>query len=210
MNGYVDPGQAFMDGNLLFLGMNPTWAYGAAKEALDRAGLENEMKFVPYPKDEQADKYYQGSNTVGFMIPAGAPNVKGALDWIILNRTEETDEENIANAKAAAVSDVKGYYPKCANSGCNATSAGHYATSDSHDEKGRHIFTDDENAAGMDTCPSCGEPRREKYKVVWSEEQYDLYMEMKSTDGRFSLLFANEYAADFSTLLFSRTRATLI
>ena len=22
----------------------------------------------------------------------------------------------------------------------------------------------------MDTCPSCGEPRREKYKVVWSEE----------------------------------------
>lgn len=195
-NGYVDPGAAFVDGNLLFLGMNPTWAYGAAKESMDKAGLENEMKFVPFPRDEQADTYYQGGNTVGFMIPAGAPNVKGALDWITLNRIEETDEENIANARALAVSDAKGYYPKCANPDCGDTS-------DSRDDKNRHIFTDEENAAGMSECPSCGEARREKYKVVWSEEQYDLYMEMKSTDGRFTLLFDNVYGFndDVSNLL---------
>ena len=196
VNGYVDPGAAFVDGNLLFLGMNPTWAYGAAKESLDKAGLENEMKFVPFPRDEQADTYYQGGNTVGFMIPAGAPNIKGALDWITLNRIEETDEENIAGARALALSDVKGYYPKCANSDCNDTS-------DSRDDKNRHIFTDEENAAGMSACPSCGEARREKYKVVWREEQYDLYMEMKSTDGRFTLLFDNVYGFndDVSNLL---------
>lgn len=196
VNGYVDPGAAFVDGNLLFLGMNPSWAYGAAKEALDKAGLENEMKFVPFPRDELADTYYQGGNTVGFMIPAGAHNVKGALDWITLNRIEETDEENIANARALAISDVKGYYPKCANSDCNDTS-------DSRDDKNRHIFTDEENAEGMSTCPSCGEARREKYKVVWSEEQYDLFMEMKSTDGRFTLLFDNVYGFndDVSNLL---------
>ncbi len=196
ISGYVDPGQAFLDGNLLFLGMNPTWAYGAAKESLDKAGLENEMKFVPFPKDEKADRYYQGSNTVGFMIPAGAPNIKGALDWITLNRVEETDRENIENAKAKAISDVKGYYPKCANADCNDTSV-------SHDDKGRHIFTDEENTLGMSVCPSCGEGRREKYKVVWSEEQYDLYTEMKSTDGRFTLLFDNVYGFndDVSNLL---------
>ncbi len=196
VSGYVDPRQAFLDGNLLFLGMNPTWAYGAAKESMDKAGLENEMKFVPFPKDEKADKYYQGSNTVGFMIPAGAPNIKGALDWITLNRVEETNGENIANARAKAISDVKGYYPKCANPDCNDTSL-------SHDEKGRHIFTDEENASGMSLCPSCGEARREKYKVVWSEEQYDLYTEMKSADGRFTLLFDNVYGFndDVSNLL---------
>ena len=196
INGYVDPGAAFVDGNLLFLGMNPSWAYGAAKESLDKAGLENEMKFVPFPRDELADTYYQGGNTIGFMIPAGAHNVKGALDWITLNRIEETDEDNIAGAKALAISDAKGYYPKCANADCNDTS-------DSRDDKNRHIFTDEENAEGMSTCPSCGEARREKYKVVWSEEQYDLFMEMKSTDGRFTLLFDNVYGFndDVSNLL---------
>lgn len=196
VNGYVDPGQAFLDGNLLFLGMNPTWAYGAAKESLDKAGLENEMKFVPFPKDEQADAYYQGGNTIGFMIPAGAPNVKGALDWITLNRIEETNEENMAKAKAAALSNAAAYYPKCSNIDCNDTS-------DSCDEQKRHIFTDGENASGMSVCPSCGEARREKYKVVWSEEQYDLYVEMKSTNGRFTLLFDNVYGFndDVSNLL---------
>lgn len=196
VNGYVDPGQAFVDGNLLFLGMNPTWAYGAAKESLDKAGLENDMKFVPFPRDELADTYYQGGNTVGFMIPAGAHNVKGALDWITLNRIEETDEENRANAKALALSTKVGYYPKCANADCNDTSA-------SRDDKNRHIFTDEENASGMSECPSCGTPRREKYKVVWTEEQYELYMEMKSTDGRFTLLFDNVYGFndDVSNLL---------
>ncbi len=56
---------------------------------------------------------------------------------------------------------------------------------------------------GMSVCPSCGEVRREKYKVVWSEEQYDLYTEMKSTDGRFTLLFDNVYGFndDVSNLL---------
>ena len=37
------------------------------------------------------------------MIPAGAPNIKGALDWITLNRVEETNGENIANARAKAI-----------------------------------------------------------------------------------------------------------
>lgn len=185
-NGYIDPGQAFTDGNLMFLGMDPSWAYNSAKEALDKAGLENEMKFVPYPKDPLADKYYHGIDTYGYLIPSGAHNVKGALDWIELNRVEETDEENIANAKKDALDDSIQYYPKCANSDCGDTS-------ENADDKGRHIFTKEENESGMSTCPSCGEARREKYKVVWTEEQYDLFTELKSTDGRFEMLFDNCY-----------------
>ena len=140
-SGYVAPDQAFVDGNLLFLGMDPSWTYPTAKEALDKAGLENEIKFVPFPRDDLSDTYYHGVDTYGYLIPSGAPNVKGALDWIELNRVEETDEENIAKAKADALDDSISYYPKCANSECNDTS-------DSHDDKGRHIFTAEENEDG--------------------------------------------------------------
>lgn len=33
-DGYVDPAEAFLDGNLLFLGMEPTWAYASSCEQL--------------------------------------------------------------------------------------------------------------------------------------------------------------------------------
>ena len=186
ISGYVAPEQAFVDGNLLFLGMDPTWAYGAAKQALDEAGIPNEIKFVPFPRDDNSDVYYHGGNTSGFMIPAGAKNIKGALDWIILNRTEEIDPDNIAKAKADALSEGPSYYPKCSNSDCGDTS-------ENADDKGRHIFTDEENDAGTDTCPVCGTPRKERYKVVWTEEQYELWQELKSDTGRFTLLFDNVY-----------------
>lgn len=185
-SGFVSPDQAFVDGNLLFLGMDPSWTYPSAKEALDKKGIENDIKFLPFPRDELADKYYSGIDTFGYLVPSGAPNVKGAIDWINLNRTEEIDEVNIAKNKAEAVSTEKTYYPKCSNADCGDTS-------DSHDDKGRHIFTEEENQSGITVCPSCGTERREKYKVVWSEEQFDLYQEMMSTDGRFSMLFDHCY-----------------
>ena len=196
-NGYIDPGQAFVDGNLLFLGMEPTWSFGAAKEALDGQNIPNEMKFIPFPRDEQADAYYQGTDTFGYMIPAGAQNIKGAMDWIVLLRTEEIDPVNIAKAKSDAIDDSPSYYPVCSNSDCNDTV--------SPDSKGRHTFSDEENEAGVSVCPSCGIDRKTKYKVVWSEEQYDLMQEMLGEGDRFSLLFDNCYGfgSDVSDLFTS-------
>lgn len=185
-SGFVSPDQAFVDGNLLFLGMHPSWTYPSAKEALDKKGIENDIKFLPFPRDELSDKYYSGIDTFGYLIPSGAPNVKGAVDWINLNRIEEIDEVNIAKYKAEAISTEKTYYPKCSNAECGDTS-------DSHDDKGRHIYTDEENQLGISVCPSCGTARKEKYKAVWSEEQYDLYQEMMSTDGIFTMLFDHCY-----------------
>ena len=184
-SGYVDPSQAFVDGNLLFLGMGAEWTYGAAKEALDNQSIPNEIKFIPFPRDEQADAYYQGTDTFGYMIPAGAKNVKGAMDWIIMLRTEEIDPDNIAKTRADAIDDSPSYYPICANADCNDTV--------SPDSKGRHTFSDEENEAGVSVCPSCGTERRTKYKTVWTEEQYDLMMEMKGESDRFVLLFDNCY-----------------
>ena len=184
-SGYVAPDQAFVDGNLLFLGMEPSWTYGAAKEALDNQSIPNEMKFVPFPRDEQADAYYQGTDTFGYMIPAGAKNVKGAMDWITLLRTEEIDPDNIAKTRADAIDNSPAYYPICSNADCGDTV--------NPDSKGRHTFTDEENEAGVSVCPSCGTERKTKYKVVYSEEQYDLMMEMRGESDRFTLLFDNCY-----------------
>ena len=185
-NGYVHPGEAFVDGNLLFLGMDPSWTFGTAKEALDGQSIPNEIKFIPFPRDEQSDTYYHAVDTYGYMIPAGAQNIKGAMDWITLLRTEEVDPENIAKAKAEATDDSPAYYPICSNADCGDTV--------NPDSKGRHSFTDEENKAGVSVCPSCGTARKTKYKVVWSEEQYDMWLELRGAEGsRFTLHFDNCY-----------------
>ncbi len=183
-NGYEAPEAAFVDGNLLFLGMDPSWTYPAAMEALDKKGIDNEMRFVPFPRDDNSDTYYCGIDTFGYLIPSGAPNVKGAVDWINFLRTEEVDPENIAKAKDTATDDTIVYKSKCGNNDCGDTS-------ENADNKGRHIYTDDEK--DLTECPICGTPREEKYKVVWNSDVYDLYMELKSANGRYVMLFDNGY-----------------
>ena len=62
-------------------------------------GVENDIHdtvsdfaFVPYPRDPEADAYYQGSNCFGYMIPKGAKNLDGAVEFIMCNRLFDTDE----------------------------------------------------------------------------------------------------------------------
>lgn len=194
-NGYEDPGTALIDGNLLFLGMDPSWAYGAAKEKFFNEGMEEEIKFVPFPRDDNSDTYYHGIDTLGYMVPSGAPNLKGAIDWINFAHSEEVDPENLAKAKGDALAEVKSYKAKCMNKDCGDTS-------DNADSKGRHIYTEEENANNVTVCPVCGTARETKFKLVWTEEQYDLWMELKSTTGRFTMLFDNCYgfSSDVSNL----------
>lgn len=198
-SGFTSPDTAFVDGNLLFLGMDPSWTYDSAKESLDTKGIENEIKFVPFPRDELAEKYYCGINTFGYLIPSGSPNIKGAVDWINFNRSEIADEENIAEKKEKALSTAPVYYPKCPNADCGDKS-------ENADDKGRHIFTEEENNEGMNTCPVCDTPRKEKYKVVWTEEQYELYEELIIPNGKFTMLFDHCYGFnDDITGLFAGT-----
>ena len=85
---------------LLFLGMEPEWTYIAATEQIQNpSGVENDIfdtvpdfAFVPFPRDPEADEYYQGSGSFGYMIPKGAKNMKGAVDFIYCNRLFEMDE----------------------------------------------------------------------------------------------------------------------
>ena len=176
--GYVDPAQAFVDGNLLFLGMEPTWTYGSASQALFKQSIDYEMAFVPFPRDDKADKYYHAFDSFGYMIPSGAKNIKGAIDWITLNRTEVTDPENIANAKADATDSSTRYYPKCSNKDADGKNCG-------------YNFVENENE-DLTACPECGGARREKFFAYYTEEQYDVLMDLTTPEnGKFSFLFDN-------------------
>lgn len=95
-------------GNLLFTCMEPEWNYSAATEYLQNStGVENdifdtvsEFEFVPMPRDTRSDAYYQGFETFGYLIPKGARNISGAVEFINLNRAYEADpviQEQVKN-----------------------------------------------------------------------------------------------------------------
>lgn len=105
------------------------------------------------------------------MIPSGAKNVKGAVDWITLNRVEETDEENIAERKAEMTDSSTKYYPKCPE--CKYSYVEHE--------------TED-----LTVCPECNTPRREKFNAYYSEQQYEVLLDLITPSrGKFSFIFDN-------------------
>ena len=180
--GYVDPGEAFVDGKLLFLGMEPVWTYGAACESLYKKNIEYDMAFVPFPRDPAADDYYIAYDSFGYMIPAGAKNVKGAVDWITLNREEKTNPDNVAKEKSEQTDSSTKYYGKCSE--C------------------KYSFIEN-NTEELTECPKCGTARKVKFNAYYSEEQYDLLQDMITPEnGKFVMLFdnVNGFNADLSAM----------
>ena len=109
MGDWIDPA-AFAttaSENLLFLGMEPEWTYTAFTEKLqnptgpdsDIHDTPSDLAFVPFPRDVQADKYYQAYDTYGFVVPKGAKNKTGAVEMINCFRAYDVDPEIIAKVK---------------------------------------------------------------------------------------------------------------
>jgi len=109
--GYISP-QDFASSHsdtLLFLSMQPEWTYIAATEQIQRiqpGSIDNyihdtpsDFAFVPFPKYEKASEYYMCAEPYGFMIPKGAKNIDGAVDFIYCNRLYEIDEDIIKQTK---------------------------------------------------------------------------------------------------------------
>ena len=90
-NAWAEPANAMKDRKLLFYGMGTVWAYSTITESLAKAGMEDEIYFVPFPRDPNADKYYININPYGYMVPSNAPNVDGSVKWITMCRTAQTD-----------------------------------------------------------------------------------------------------------------------
>ncbi len=179
-DGFVDPGQAFIDGKLLFLGMGLTWGYESAQESLFKNNIEGEIAAVPFPRDPNADRYYISSGSFGFLVPSGAKNIQGAVDWILCGRIYETDPEIIAADRAEKMYEGKHYYPKCPECKFNCNEAG---------------FAD------SPTCPECNATRKEKYEPYYSERQLQVIDDMSNPE-KFGLVFdsSNGFNDDFSAL----------
>ncbi len=180
-DGFVDPGTAFIDGKLLFLGMGLTWGYESAQETMFKKGLDADIAAVPFPRDPNADKYYLASDTFGFLVPSGAQNVQGAVDWILCGRMYETDPEIVAKDHAEKMDTSPVYYAKC--SGC------------------KYNFTENNNE-DLSSCPECGTARKQKFKATYSEQQLQVIDDMINPE-KFSFVFDNSlgFNDDFSAIL---------
>ena len=96
---------------ILFLMMEPEWTYIAATEEIQNdSGVENDIHdvvsdfaFVPLPRYDNADAYYNTISTFGYMVPKGARNIDGAIEWINLNRIYETDSSIKAQLRQDAI-----------------------------------------------------------------------------------------------------------
>ena len=173
---YSNPDSCLTDGKTLFAEFGLDWGWSSAQSAM----LDQEIKFVPIPRDEKADKYYMNSDTFGYLVPAGAKNVKAALTYMEICRLEEIDPENRASAKAMATAENL-YYPKCPECG----------------------VSDPDKT--LKNCPSCGAERRQNSKhAPMSEELYELSMELKNpTSEEFTFVFDDcfGFSTDLTTLL---------
>lgn len=167
--GFVAPGDAFIDGKLLFLGMGFTWGFEGSQETLFKMGVDCDMVALPFPRDPKADKYYMSADSFGFMVPAGAQNVQGAASWILCGRMYETDPVIVEQEREKKMSTEPVYYAKCPE--C------------------KYNFAEHDNEA-LDTCPECGTPRKEKFKAYYSEEQMQVIDDMLNSD-KFTFVFDN-------------------
>lgn len=165
--GYIHPEEAFVDGKLLFLAMGFTWGFESAQKSLFNKNLEGTIEAVPFPRDPQADKYYLAADTLGFMVPAGATNIQGGVQWILSSRIYETDPEERAAVLAEMTYDKPVYYPKCPECKFDCDAAGHKESA---------------------TCPECNAERKRKFKPVYSEDQLQVYNDMLDPE-KFGLIF---------------------
>lgn len=118
---WIDPGQfPAVSDKLLFTCTEPEWSYIAETESVqNKQGVENDIfdtvsdfSFVPFPRDPVADKYYTEFDTFGYIIPKGAKNISGALEFINLNRMYDIDPNIQAKVREDHVNPTKIYFDK--------------------------------------------------------------------------------------------------
>ncbi len=162
---YEDPSTCLVsgtNGKIMFAEFGLDWGYTTAAQGAP----DHDIRFVPIPRDEQADAYYMNTDTFGYIVPAGAKNVKAALKYMEICRLNEIDPENKENAMEEATAEAL-YYPKCPECG---------------------VSTPDKTLA---QCPECNADRRPNKKhVPMSEELYELSQELKNPESeQFTFIF---------------------
>lgn len=118
---WIEPGQyPLYSDKLLFTCTEPEWTYiSESTAAQDKKGWEDDIldtpsdfSFVPFPRDPDADAYYTEFDTYGFLVPKGAKNINGAVEYINLHRVYRTDPEIQAKVREEHIHPEPVYYTK--------------------------------------------------------------------------------------------------
>ncbi len=138
----------------LFFVMPGDWALPCGQEIFFKNSLEGEIKTVPMPRDPNSDQYYLYGGTSGYLVPAGSDNVQGAAAYILASRIWATDPDIVAAEREENMYDGGYFYIKCPE--C------------------KHQFESERDEEGA-VCPECNTPRKAKFKMVYTEEQQQVY-----------------------------------
>ena len=107
LNGYSLDQRRWYNGETLFF-IDGTWAFETETwlKTRDRLGWdEDELWFVPYPRDPNADKYYQAMKQDAYMLVSGSKNVDGFAAWTECVLTASKDEGVVAAQREKAKRD---------------------------------------------------------------------------------------------------------
>lgn len=64
---YTDPSTCLSATKTLFAEFGLDWGWTSAQAA----AKDQDIRFVPIPRDDKADKYYTNTDTFGYLVPAG-------------------------------------------------------------------------------------------------------------------------------------------
>ncbi len=98
LNGYSTNQRAWFNGDTLFF-LEGTWGFESDSwiKTRERFGWEaDELQFVPYPRDPNADTYYQAMKQDAYMLCSGAQNVDGFAAWTNCVLQASKDESVVA------------------------------------------------------------------------------------------------------------------
>ncbi len=101
LNGYSTNQRAWFNGDTLFF-LDGTWAFESDSWIKYRERFEwadDELFFVPYPRDPSADQYYQAMKQDAYMLCAGAQNVDGFAAWTNCVLIASKDESVVATQR---------------------------------------------------------------------------------------------------------------
>ncbi len=152
----------------LFFMMPLDWALPCGQEFWFKHNYEGEIRTVPMPRDPESDVYYMSGITSGYVIPSGAPNVQGAVSYILASRMYASDPDIVAADREEKLYSGAYYYIKCPE--C------------------KYKF-DNERGEEGDTCPNCGAPRKAKYKLTYTPEQMQIYDDLVDPS-KFTFIFS--------------------
>lgn len=168
-----DSSSGWVDRNVLFFNMGCEWTVECGQQTLFKNNVEGTAKFVPMPRDPQADKYYQLGSTYGYLVPVGAQNIQGAASWILAGRIYRTDPELIQEKRDLLMYDGAYYYIKCINKECG------------------HVY-DSEKGEENEVCPECGTARKPKFKLTYDEDQMRVSDDLLQNNDKFTFVFSEE------------------